>query len=337
MDEIRIGFIPLVDCALVAVAHEQGYAARHDLRLILSREPSWAALSDRVAFGLLDAAHMLAPMPAALSLGLGGRPETAMEAPLGLGRGGNAITLSAALAAAMNAADPAAMAGPPATRARALAKVAAARRAAGEPPPRLASVHPFSCHDYQLRLWLEAGGMSAEQVEMMVIPPPRMVEYLANGQVDGFCVGEPWNLLARTEGIGMVVATQADIAPAAPEKVLGVTRAWAEAHPDRMARLIAALTEAAAWAAANPEMLARLLARPAYVGVAAEIVVQALVSGPGEGLCGRFDPVAAPVAGPARDWLLAEMRRRHHLDAAAMDRAAAVFEPTADLSCAAPR
>lgn len=272
MDEVRIGFIPLVDCAVIVAAHQVGFAERHGLRLTLSREPSWAAIRDKVAFGVLDAAHMLAPMPVAMSLGLGGQPVVPMVAPWGLGTGGNAITVSAPLHRAMTEADPDAMAGPPALRARALAKVAACRRAAGQPRPRLASVYPFSCHEFELRTWLAAGGVAEESVELLVIPPPRMVENLANGLIDGFCVGEPWNALAEAEGLGRAVATKDDVAPGTPEKVLGMTRHWAEAHPDTVRRLGQALSDAAAWAGTHPAELSDLLSRPKFTGVSADIL-----------------------------------------------------------------
>lgn len=300
MDEVRIGFIPLVDCAVIVAAHELGFAQRHGVRLVLSREPSWAAIRDKVAFGVLDAAHMLAPMPAAMALGLGGQPAMPMVAPLGLGQGGNAITVSAALHRAMVAADAAAMAGPPALTARALALVAASRRAAGLPRLRLASVYPFSCHHYQLRSWLAAGGVADDHVELLVIPPPRMVENLASGLVDGFCVGEPWNILAEAEGLGQAVATNDDVAPGAPEKVLGTTRAWAEANADTLERLALALADAAQWARSHAADLAVLLSRQDFVGVPHDILARAIS-------CHR--PQAAALTAAQIGWVREQMVR----------------------------
>jgi len=312
MDEVRIGFIPLVDCAVIVAAHEMGFAGNHGLRLRLSREPSWAAIRDKVAFGVLDAAHMLAPMPIAMTLGLGGTPKVPMLAPLGLGRGGNAITVSTSLYRAMREADSHAMSGPPAHSARALAKVASKRQADGLPRLRLASVYPFSCHDYELRLWLAAGGLETDQVELLVIPPVRMVENLMSGMVDGFCVGEPWNVLAQAEGHGIVIATKDDVAPAAPEKVLGMTRAWAEAHADTACRLVSALTEAAAWAADHRPETASLLASPSFVGLPTELIEGVLddaghrVSG---NLSGHFIPQGSALDGSQIDWLVEQMCR----------------------------
>ncbi len=300
MDEVRIGFIPLVDCAVIVAAGEMGFAERHGIRMVLSREPSWAAIRDKVAFGVLDAAHMLAPMPVAMTLGLGGQPAVPMVAPWGLGGGGNAITVSAALHRAMAEADPGATTGPAALRARALGKVAAARRVAGRPRLRLASVHPFSCHEYELRSWLAEGGVDPEAVDLLVIPPPRMVENLANGLVDGFCVGEPWNALAEAEGLGRTVATKDDVAPGAPEKVLGLTRRWAEAHPGILARLGDALADASAWAAGHPADLVGMLARPEFVGLAPEIIAHPV---------SRCSPGCDPLTSAQCRWLAGQMRR----------------------------
>lgn len=299
MEDIRIGFIPLIDCAAIVAAHEMGFGERHGIRLALSREPSWAAIRDKVAFGRLDAAQMLAPMPLAMTLGLGGDLAVPMVAPLALGRGGNAITVSLALHAEMLGADPAALDGPRALTGRALGRVAAARRAAGRPRLRFAFVFPFSAHHYELRQWLERGGLGPEDIELTVIPPARMVENLATGLIDGFCVGEPWNQLAVEEGLGVIVAAKADIAPDAPEKVLGLTRDWATAHPEALAALVESVTEAAFWAETHREELVRLLAGDDYLALDREIVWRALERFPGL--------AAAPLLEEQQDWLLDRM------------------------------
>lgn len=287
LKEVRIGFIPLIDCALLAVAAEKGFAEAAGLRLILSREPSWAAIRDKVAFGLLDAAHMLAGMPLALTLGIG-ELKIPTIAAMSLGQGGNAITVSRDLHAQMLAADPQAMAGPRAFSARALAKVVEQRRDMGQDPVKLASVFPVSSHNYELRYWLAAAGLDPDHdVSLAVIPPPRMVENLVSGHIDGFCVGEPWNQLAVAEGLGRIVATKHDIWPASPEKVLGLREDWAEANRDTVFALIRALVAAACWAdrPENRPELAEILARPEYLDLPAALLLPPLqgrpLAGPG--------------------------------------------------------
>lgn len=279
---VRLGFIPLIDAAIPIVAHELGFAAAEGLNLALSREASWAAVRDKVAFGLLDCAHMLAGMPVAANLGIG-QVKAAMIAPFALGLGGNAVTVSNELYEAMRAADPAALAGPRAGSARALARVIEQRRAAGEEPLTFGMVFPVSCHNYELRGWMAAVGIDPDaDVQLTVIPPPRMVESLRAGRIAGFCVGEPWNQAAVAEGLGRVLVTKADLWPTGPEKVLGMRADWAAANSDALTRLLRALATAARWADApdNRLTLARLLARPDYVGADEGLILRALAGRP---------------------------------------------------------
>lgn len=326
LTELKIGFIPLVDCAALVVAEEMGFAARHGLHLTLSREPSWAAIRDKLAFGLLDGAHMLAGMPLAMSLGLGGDIQCPVIAPMMLGQGGNAVTVSAELHAAMRDADPKAMAGPRFGSGRAVAAVVAQRKAAGLPPLRFATVFPFSTHNYELRHWLAAGGVDPdEDVAITVIPPPRMVDQLARGLIDGFCVGEPWNQVAVAQGLGRIAVFKPDIWPASPEKVLGLRGAWATEHKAEVAALIRAVADAARWCddPAHRPALAELLSRPGMVGVDAALLADALLGRPR--LSADQPPLDMPQyhvfhRGAATypwlsqaEWLLAQMMRWHQM------------------------
>lgn len=281
-DRVRLGFIPLVDAAIPVVARELGFAERAGIDLRLSKEASWAAVRDKVVYGALDCAHMLAGMPIAASLGIG-QLRDEMIAPMSLGLGGNAITVSGDLYAAMLAADPEAMAGPRAGSARALAKVVADRAAAGADPLIFGVVFPVSSHNYEIRCWMASAGIDPdEDVELVVISPQRMVENLESGRIAGFCVGEPWNQVAVALGLGQVVATKPDIWPAAPEKVLGMRAEWAKANPDVVERLLPAMVEAARWADSpdNRRALAELLARDEYVGAPAELIEAVLAGRP---------------------------------------------------------
>jgi ABC-type nitrate/sulfonate/bicarbonate transport system substrate-binding protein len=274
---LSVGFMPLLDCALLVVAHEKGFAAQQGLRLRLVREVSWANVRDRVTVGHFDAAQMLGPMVLASNLGL--MPGTApCVAPVALGVGGNAISVSADLWRQMR--DQGASAGArPDVQARALAAVVSART--GAQPLTLAMVFPFSCHHYQLRDWLAMGGLDADRdVRLVVVPPPLLVEAIRTGQVDGFCVGEPWSSLAVHAGLGTIVAVGSEIWPRPPEKVLGVRAEFLQRHPDAVAALVRAIVAAAAWAdePANRPELVRLLSQPRYVGAPAALLLGALNS-----------------------------------------------------------
>ncbi|HEX5045587.1 MAG TPA: CmpA/NrtA family ABC transporter substrate-binding protein [Gammaproteobacteria bacterium] len=271
-ERIAAAFVPLVDCAVLVAAREQGFAAAEGLELELVREPSWASLRDHLNLGYVDCAHALAPLPVASTLGVG-HVQVDCFVPFVLSRGGNAVTVSATLYDEMrDVADERGLSTPSAA-AEALAAVVR-RRAA---PPTLGMVFPFSNHNFDLRYWLAAGGIHPDRdVRLVAIPPPLMVDSLRAGHVDGFCVGEPWNSLAVAEDVGRIVATNAELQPRGAEKVLAV-RAALE-RDSRLGPLLRSLDAAAEWAdePSNRGALAALLARREYVGAPAELIEPAL-------------------------------------------------------------
>lgn len=274
---IRAGFIPLLDCAILIAAEELGFAAREGIRLELIRETSWANIRDRVAIRHFDVAHMLAPLPIAASLGIG-HLTVPMVVPMALNLGGNAVTVSTTLWQAMQDAG-ATAAGDPAVNGPALARVVAARRQAGRDPLTFGMVFPFSCHNYELRYWLAACGIHPDRdVRLVVIPPPFMVDALAAGQIDGFCVGDPWNSLAVEAGVGAIATTKAALWHNSPEKVLGMRADWAERHPERVNALLRALHRASLWCdnPANHGDLAAMLAGPRYLDRPREVLLRGL-------------------------------------------------------------
>jgi ABC-type nitrate/sulfonate/bicarbonate transport system substrate-binding protein len=271
---IRAGFIPLVDAAVLIAAREFGFATREGLSLDLVRDISWSNIRDRLAFRQFDVAHMLSPMPVAAMLDLGSNPAPVI-APLSLGRGGNAITLSTRLYQRMVETAGLGHALSAAESAVALAAVIRAGRAAGEPLLTLGMTYPFSSHNYEFRYWLAAGGIDPDRdVRLVVVPPPMTSDALAAGAIDGFCVGAPWNMVASENGVGRIVAAKTDIWPSAPEKVLGVRPDWAEANADTLSRLIVALDRAGQWAdrPENRASLAEALSAPAYLDMSADIL-----------------------------------------------------------------
>lgn len=272
------GFIPLLDCAVLVAAREMGFAEREGIALKLVRETSWANIRDRIAVGHFDVAHMLAPMPIAASLNLTSL-AVPMLAPMNLGLGGNAITVSASIWKQM-AELGAGLEGDPASTGTALARLVRGDRAQ-KPQDRLrfGVVHPFSGHAYELRYWLAAAGLDPDMdVEISVIAPQLMADALAAGQLDGYCVGEPWNTAAVVAGKGRIVTYKQAIWPDSPEKVLGVTQKWAEANSDTLSALMRALSAAADWCAVpgNAEPLAAILSRPDLLGCPVDICLPAL-------------------------------------------------------------
>jgi len=275
--KLRIGFIPLADAAALIVAVDKGFTAAEGLDVELVSEVSWSNVRDKLNIGLFDAAHLLAPIAIASSLGLG-HVKVPIVAPFGLGVNGNAITVSPALYAAIAAAAEGNIIDP-LVSARPLPRVIAKRNARGEEPLTFGMTFPFSTHNYHLRFWMAAGGVDPdEDVRLVVLPPPYMVESLANGQVDGFCVGAPWNSVAVDLGIGFILHFVCEILPRAAEKVLAVRARWALEHPDTLLRLVRAHGRAAAFIEdkANRDEVTAILAASNRVGVAAEVIRRTL-------------------------------------------------------------
>jgi NitT/TauT family transport system ATP-binding protein len=215
---LRIGFIPLADATALLIAVDKGFAAEEGLDVELVREVSWSNVRDKLNIGLFDAAHLIAPVAIASSLGLG-HVKVPIAAPFGLGVNGNAITVSPALYAAIAAAANGNSIVDPMVSARALARVVANRKARGEEPLTFGMTFPFSTHNYHLRFWMAAGGVDPdEDVRLVVLPPPYMVESLANRHVDAFCVGAPWNSVAVDLGIGFILHFVSEILARAAEK-----------------------------------------------------------------------------------------------------------------------
>jgi ABC-type nitrate/sulfonate/bicarbonate transport system substrate-binding protein len=276
---VTAGFIPLVDASVLIAAAEFGFARREGIALTLVRDVSWANIRDRLAFRQFDIAHMLSPMPVASMLGLGSNPSPSIT-PFSLGKGGNAITLSAALYRRMQ--QRAGLQGneDALANARALKQMIEDRRARSEPSLTFGMTYPFSSHNYELRYWLAAGGIHPERdVKLVVVPPPLTSDALAAGAIDGFCVGAPWNMVAVDRGVGRIVAVKQDIWPSSPEKVIGTRPDWATEHPETLSRLIVALDAAARWCDAieNRPLLAEALADPRYIGVSRDILRRVLV------------------------------------------------------------
>jgi len=263
---LDIGFVPLTDCAPLAIAQEKGFFRKHGLEEVtLCREPSWKAIAEGIASQRLDAAAMVAAMPLAMTLGFGGKPPLPVVTGLVLSRNGNSITFSKRLYEA---------------GVRSVADFKAHLMQTPDHVHNLAMVHTASMHNLMLRHWLALGDIDPDRdVNLTVIPPPQMVATLKAGSIDGFCVGEPWNSHAIQENLGFVIATDQDIWQGHLEKVLGVREDWANRYPETHLALVKALLEACEYCddRRNREEVAELLSDPAYVGTSVEYLRPGLV------------------------------------------------------------
>ncbi len=279
MKTLRIGFVPLVDSAVLIAAKAFGFAEAEGLEIALSKEASWANIRDKLVYRHLDGAHMLAGLPIAATLGLS-RAPTPVIAAFSLGLNGNAVTLATALAVRLEAICGGAIdfddAG---ATALALAALVAERAAAGAPPLRIGVPHRFSSHNYILRYWLAFAGIDPDRdVQLVIVPPPLIVDALTESAIDGFCVGEPWSSVAVDADVGRIVALGCRIWERGVEKVLGVRGDWAEANAETLAALLRALDAAARWAGdeANRDALAGEMARPEHLDRSAGLISRVL-------------------------------------------------------------
>lgn len=270
---LTIAFLPLTDCAILAVAKECGFAEEQGLALTLVRDTSWATARDRLVYGQAHAAHLLAPLAVGVSLGLS-QHRASLLSPFKLNLNGNLVVLSSALAgqlpgnAAQRITDPGSVA----------QQLAGVLRASGKRPV-LGVVHRFSSHALMLRYWLASADLMPDRdYAMRVLPPSLMGDALASGEIHGFCAGEPWGSLAVSAGAGEVVAVGARIWQRGVEKVLTFRTAWAEAEPESVDALLRACDKAAAWCdnPANRDALGALLSRDSYVGRSVEVLLPAL-------------------------------------------------------------
>ena len=267
---LSVGFMPLVDAAPLIIARELGFAEEEGLALNLQSAPSWSTLRDRLVLGQIEAAHMLAPVPVAMALGLGGAP-TQLDALCVLSVNGNAIGVSNPLAEELATKAPLPDFLNATKTGEALASLGRTLRV-GVP-------FPFSMHAELLHYWLSGSGlMSPEALDMRIIPPPLMAQAIAADEIDAFCVGEPWGSITVDQGGGRLLLAGAGIWEFTPEKVLAVRRDWAQAEDDLTGRLMRAVWKAGRWLSdpAKRSTASDILAWPEYLDVSAEILDRAL-------------------------------------------------------------
>ena len=291
-DELKFGFIKLTDCAPIVIAKEKGFFDDEGLSVEVVAQSNWKTLLDGVISGDLDGAHMLSGQPIAATLGIG--TQAHIVTPFTMDLNGNGITVSNSVWEQMQANDPALDTAQPdhPITADALRPIAESYIAQGK-KLQMGMVFPVSTHNYELRYWLAAagihpgmyssadvGGRTDAMVELSVTPPPMMPATLEAGNIQGYCVGEPWNQAAVAKGIGVPVTTNYDIWKNNPEKVFGITAEWAEENPQTTLAVVKALIRAGKWLDetdadgqyVNREEACRILSRSDYVGADYEVI-----------------------------------------------------------------
>jgi len=293
-EDLKFGFIKLTDMAPLAIAYEKGYFEDEGLYVTLEDQANWKVLLDRVIDGQLDGAHMLAGQPLGATIGFGTQAHIITAFSMDLN--GNGITVSNDIWERMKPHVPKGEDGKPVHPIKAdyLKPVIDELKAEGK-PFNMGMVFPVSTHNYELRYWLAAGGINpgfyaphkgdiSGQINadalLSVTPPPQMPATMEAGTIHGYCVGEPWNQQAVFKGIGVPLITDYEIWKDNPEKVFGVSKAWADANPNTHLRVVKAMIRAAKWLDENnnanrPEAV-EILSRSDYVGADAEVIANSM-------------------------------------------------------------
>jgi nitrate/nitrite transport system substrate-binding protein len=263
-EEVKIGFIPLTDCASVVMASVLGLDKKYGVKFVLSKEASWAGVRDKLVSGELDMAHALYGLIYGVHLGTSG-PKKDMAVLMTLNHNGQAITLSKKLAE-KGAVDGAG-----------LAKLMASEKR----EYTFAQTFPTGTHAMWLYYWLASVGINPlKDAKVITVPPPQMVANMRVGNMDGYCVGEPWNHRAIIDGIGVTATTTQDIWKDHPEKVLGTTGEFVKKYPNTARAVTAAIIEAGKWidaSLANKNKMADTIADKSYVNTNVDAINQRIM------------------------------------------------------------
>ena len=275
-EEVKIGFIPLTDCASVVMASVLGIDKKYGVKIVPSKEASWAGVRDKLVNGDLDFAHVLYGLVYGVHLGIGGAKKD-MAVLMTLNRNGQAITLSKKLA------DKGAVDG------ASLAKLMASDKR----EYTFAHTFPTGTHAMWLYYWLAANGINPlKDAKVITVPPPQMVANMRVGNMDGYCVGEPWGHRAIMDGIGITATTTQDIWKDHPEKVLGTTAEFTKKYPNTARAVTAAILEAGKWidgSLANKNKMAETVADKSYVNTSVDAINQRILGRYQNGLGKTWD------------------------------------------------
>ncbi|MGZ3236737.1 MAG: ABC transporter substrate-binding protein [Burkholderiaceae bacterium] len=270
-EEVKIGFIPLTDCASVVMASVLGFDKKYGVKIVPSKEASWAGVRDKLVNGELDMAHVLYGLIYGVHLGVSG-PKKDMAVLMTLNNNGQAITLSKQLA------DKGAVDG------ASLAKLMAKEKR----EYTFAGTFPTGTHAMWLYYWLASAGINPfKDAKVITVPPPQMVANMRVGNMDGFCVGEPWGERAIIDGIGVTAVTTQDIWKDHPEKTLGTTAEFVKNNPNTTRAVMMAVLEASRWIDANDQnklKMAETVADKSYVNTGVEAINQRIIGNYRNGL-----------------------------------------------------
>lgn len=259
--KIKLGFIPLTDCAPLVAAKELGLFAKYGVDVELEKQASWAVVRDKILNGELDGAHCLFSMPLSVYTGVGGKAGSEMKIAMVLNNNGQAITLSKDFCGQVGF--------------KQVNKAAAAvKTIQGRKEVTFAQTFPGGTHDIWLRYWMSAAGINQKSVGIITIPPPQMVANMRVDNMEGYCVGEPWNGVAAAQNIGFTHISTQDLWKNHPEKALVVNSAFAAGNREDLKKVMKAIIEACKWldVMGNRAKAASWLSKPNYVNAPVQVL-----------------------------------------------------------------
>lgn len=261
-EPVKLGFIPLTDCSPIVMAKELGLFKKYGVEVVVTKETSWANVRDKILTGELDGAHCLYTMPFSVYTGVGGKAGSEMKIAMMLNTNGQAITLSNDFCGKvgfkqMNKVTP----------------VVAAKLKA-EKEVTFAMTFPGGTHDLWLRNWMSLAGLNQRAMKIITIPPPQMVANMKVGNMDGFCVGEPWGGVAVKQGVGFTQIASQDIWKDHPEKALVVNKEFSTSRREDLKKVMKAVMEACIWLdnPANRKKAAAIIGKAPYVNAPADVI-----------------------------------------------------------------
>ncbi len=266
-EPIKLGFIPLTDCSPIVMAKELGLFKKYGVEVIVTKESSWANVRDKILTGELDGAHCLYTMPFSVYTGVGGKAGSEMKIAMMLNVNGQAITLSNDFCGKVGF-----------KQMNKVAPVVAAKLKA-EKEVTFAMTFPGGTHDLWLRNWMAIAGINQKSVKIITIPPPQMVANMKVGNMDGYCVGEPWGGVAVKQGIGFTQIASQDIWKDHPEKALVVNKEFSEKRREDLKKVMKAIMEACIWLdnPSNRKKAAAIIGRAPYVNAPADVIENRLM------------------------------------------------------------
>ena len=261
-EPVKLGFIPLTDCSPIIMAKELGLFTKYGVEVVVTKEASWANVRDKILTGELDGAHCLYTMPFSVYTGVGGKAGSEMKIAMMLSSNGQAITLSQDFCGKVGF--------------RQINKVApvVAAKLKAEKEVTFAMTFPGGTHDLWLRVWMAAAGVNQKTSKIITIPPPQMVANMKVGNMDGYCVGEPWGGVAVKQGVGFTEIASQDIWKNHPEKALVVNKKFSDERREDLKLVMKAVMEACIWLdnPANRKKAAGIIGKQPYVNAPADVI-----------------------------------------------------------------